>query len=191
MAILDANRVQEELRKVGIQIDDIFDLVNTKEPYSKAVPVLLSLLSEVSHDGVKEGIIRALAVKEAKGVAGKALIKEYKKTPKDKSLLLWAIGNTMEVVISENDIDDVLEIVTDKENGMSRQMFTVALGKVKSDKVEQALISLLDDDEISPHVLDALGRLKSQKAKPKISELTNHQKPLIRKEARKALKKIK
>ncbi len=191
MAVLDTNRVQEELGKVGVQIEDIFDLVNTKEPYPKAIPVLLNLLSEVSHDGVKEGIIRALAVKEAKGVAGKVLIKEYKKTPKDKSLLLWAIGNTMEVVISDDDIEDVLEIVADKENGISRQMFTVALGKVKSDRVEQALISLLDDDEISPHVLDALGRLKSQKAKSKISELTNHQKPLIRKEAQKALKKIK
>lgn len=190
-AVLDANRVQEELGKIGVQIDDIFDLVNTKEPYPKAVPVLLNLLSEVSHDGIKEGIIRALAVKEAKGVAGKSLIKEYKKTPKDKSLLLWAIGNTMEVVISDDDIDDVLEIVADKENGISRQMFTVALGKVKSERSEQALISLLDDDEISPHVLDALGRLKSKKAKSKINELTNHQKPLIRKEAQKALKKIK
>lgn len=191
MTVLDANIVQEELGKVGIHIDDIFDLVNTKEPYPKAVPVLLSLLSAVSHDGVKEGIIRALAVKEAKGVAGKALIEEYKRTPKDKSLLLWAIGNTMEVVVSDDDVDDILEIVTDKENGVSRQMFTVALGKVKSERVEQALINLLDDDEISPHVLDALGRLKSQKAKPKINELTNHQKPLIRKEAQKALKKIK
>lgn len=191
MAVLDANRVREELGKVDIQIDDIFDLVNTKKPYPKAIPILLNLLSEVSHDGVKEGIIRALAVKEAKGVAGKALIKEYKKTSKDKSLLLWTIGNTMEVVISDDDIDDVLDIVADKENGISRQMFTVALGKMKSDRVEQALISLLDDDEISPHVLDALGKLKSQKAKSKISELTNHQKPLIRKEAQKALKKIK
>ena len=191
MAVLDTNRVREELRKVDIQIDDIFDLVNMKKPYPRAIPVLLHLLSEVSHDGVKEGIIRALAVKEAKGVAGKALIKEYKKTSKDKSLLLWAMGNTMEVVISDDDIDDVLEIVADKENGISRQMFAAALGKVKSDRVEQALIGLLDDEEISPHVLDALGKLKSQKAKSKISELTNHQKPLIRKEAQKALKKIK
>ena len=191
MAVLDANRVQEKLGKIGIQINDIFDLVNTKEPYPKAIPVLLNLLSEVSYDGIKEGIIRALAVKESKGVAGKALIEEYKKTPKDKSLLLWAIGNTMEVVISDDDIDDILEIVTDKENGISRQMFTVALGKVKSDRAEQALINLLDDDEISPHALDALGRLKSQKAKSKINELINHQKPLIRKEAQKALKKIK
>ena len=190
MTALDTNRIKKELLKIGIQVDDIFDLVNTKKPYPKAIPVLLYLLGEVSHDRLKEGIIRALAVKEAKGLAGKVLIDEYKKTPKNKLLLLWAIGNTMEVVISDNDIDDVLEIVADKDNGMSRQMFVIALGKMKSARVEQALIDLLNDEEISPHVLDALGRQKSLKARAKINKLTNHSKPLIRKEAQKALKKI-
>ena len=190
MAVSDVSRVQQELQSVGILINDIYDLVNTKEAYPEAIPVLIKLLSEVSHDGVKEGIIRALAVKEAKGVAGHVLINEFKKTPNDKSLLKWAIGNTMEVVISDEDIDDVLEIITNKENGLSRQMFITALGKVKSKRVEQVLIDLLDDDEISPHVLEALGKLKSQSAKTKIKEMIDHKKPLIRKEAQKALKKI-
>jgi HEAT repeat protein len=70
-------------------------------------------------------------------------------------------------------------------------MFIVALGKIKSEIAEDVLINLLDDYEVLPYVLDALGRMKSKKAKHKISILTNHSKTLIRKEAQKALNKIK
>lgn len=69
-------------------------------------------------------------------------------------------------------------------------MFVAALGKVKSEKSENILINLLDDDEVTPQALEALGRMKSKKAKDRILMLTNHPKALIRKEALKAFKKI-
>lgn len=189
--ITDIERIKKELQTVGIYVNDIYDLVNTTEPYPKAIPILVNLLKEgLTHDGVKEGVIRALAVKEARGIAGPILIKEYYKIPKDKMLLRWAVGNTMEVVITENELESVLKIVNNKENGMSRQMFVVALGKVKSESAELTLIDLLSDDEVAAHALEVLGTLKSKKAKNKIVELLNHPKPLIRKEAQKALKKI-
>lgn len=189
--IKDIERVKKGLQTVGISFSDIYDLVNTTEPYPEAIPVLINLLKEgLTHDGVKEAIIRALAVKEARGIAGSILIEEYFKIPEDKMLLRWAVGNTMEVVITENELESVLNIVKNKENGMSRQMFVVALGKVKSKRAELALIDLLNDDEVAAHALEALGVLKSKKAKIKITGLLNHTKPLIQKEAQKALKKI-
>ncbi|MNL32232.1 hypothetical protein D3C87_1540690 [compost metagenome] len=69
-------------------------------------------------------------------------------------------------------------------------MFVFALGKIKSAEVEDVLINLLNDDEVIAHALIALGKIKSQKAKDKIAILTDHPKPLVRKEAQKALKKI-
>lgn len=189
----DELRISNALREVGISINTIYDLVNTNNPYPKAIPILIDFLEnkKVQHNQVIEGIIRALAVKEAVSIANRHLIKLYNESVKEDATFCWAIGNTVDAIVCDDDIDDVIKIVKDKSNGVSRQMFVLALGKVKSVKAEQALISLLDDDEVSPHALDALGRLKSQKAKSKISELTNHQKPLIRKEAQKALKKIK
>ncbi|WP_211518722.1 HEAT repeat domain-containing protein [Flavobacterium humi] len=188
---MDANTIKDELKKVGISINDIYDLVNTKESYPLAIPVLLDLLQKGIEDvKIKEGIIRALAVKEAIGKASPILIEEYHKIAKDKMMLRWAIGNTIYVTITENDVDSILQIVQDDENGMSRQMFVLALGKVKSEKAEDILIKLLDDEELTPHALEALGRLKSKKAKSKIEILTKHPKSLIKKEAEKALKKI-
>lgn len=192
ITISEVETVKTELSKVGVLIDDIYDLVNTKEPYPIAIPVLLNLLKNgIEHIGIREGIIRALAVKEAIGVANPVLFEEYNKTPKDKMLLKWAIGNTVYTTITEDYIEKVIAIVKDKSNGMSRQMFVLALGKIKSTDTENVLIELLDDNEVCPHALDALGRLKSTKAIGKITSLLTHSNSLIKKEALKALKKIK
>ncbi len=185
------DRLLTELNKVGIIIDDIYDLVNTNVPYPEAVPILIKFLKDgISHQGIKSGVIRALAVPEAKGKIGTILLNEFYNTPTDNISLRWTIGNTMEVVISEEDIDEVIKIVGDKVNGMSRQMFALALGKIPSEKSEDVLIQVLNDDEIAPHALEALGKLKSKKAKDKILKLTSHSNSLIKKEAKKALKKI-
>ncbi len=188
------NLIQKELLNVGIQIDNIYDLVNTRESYPEAIPVLLSLIASQVVEDIKEreGIVRALAVKEAVGKAGTILINEYNRTSIEHKYYRWAIGNTMCVVIVKEDLESVLQIVSNKKNGMSRQMFVMALGKLKSekDRSEDTLISLMDDDEVAPHALDALGKLRSKKAADKIRTLINHDRPLIRKEAVKALKRI-
>jgi HEAT repeat protein len=185
------NELKSELNKVGIYINDIYDLVNTSDPYPAAIPVLLKVLREGIMDvKIKEGIIRALAVKEAVGKVGPALFAEYNSLPKENIMLRWAIGNTIYKTITKKDIEYVLPIVQDKENGISRQMFVVALGKVKSEEAEEVLINLLDDEEVIPHALEALGKMKAKRAFEKITMLTNHSKPLIKKEALKALKKI-
>ena len=164
-----------KLNKTISQDDfDIYDLVNTSKPYPEAIPVLTQLLKEgITNSRNREGIIRALAVPKSKGKIGSLLIEEFYKTPSDNILLRWAIGNTMEVVISDEDIVDVIKIVADKSNGISRQMFALALGKIPSKESENVLIQVLDDEEIAPHAIEALGKLKSRKAKTKILWIKN------------------
>ena len=185
-------KVRETLLKVGISVNDIWDLVNTKESYPEAIPVLTNLLrTEILDDRSKEGIVRALAVKEAKGKIGKVLIDEFHKTPKEKKATLgWAIGNTFEVIVTRDDLEGVLEIVKNKENGMAREMFVLALGKIKCEQSEDVLIDLLDDDGVVRHALSALGKLKSLKAKGKISQLLYHPSSVVRKKAQAILNKL-
>jgi hypothetical protein len=55
----------EDLRAVGLSASSAWDLVNSKEPYSQAVPVLLKHLQRPYSDRIREGIARALAIPQA------------------------------------------------------------------------------------------------------------------------------
>lgn len=179
-----------DLNLAGLNVSSVWDLVNSNSKYPNAVPILLTHLIKDYSEKNKEGIVRALAVKEAIGKVNPILIAEYNRTSKDKTFLRWAIGNAIYTTIIEEDVESILPIVQDETNGTSRQMFVSALGTVKSEKAEDVLITLLDEGEVMLQALEALGRMGSKKAKDKISILTNHPKALIRKESQKALKKI-
>lgn len=151
-----------ELKVIGIDIQSIWDLVNTKSNYKPAIPILVEHLSKPYHIKNKEGIVRALAVKEAKGVACRAIIDEYNKAPKDNFHYRWTFGNTMAVIMTADYIDDVLAIVQDESNGESRDMFVRALGNTKSPKVKETLQQLLKDKNktISKEAQKALKKIK-------------------------------
>lgn len=185
------NEIKKELATVGIFINDIYDLVNSKEPYPAAIPVLIDLIDKDFEDiKEKEGVVRALAVKEAIGKANSKLIEEYNRVSKDLAFYRWAIGSTIYYTVTEDAVDGILLIVQNRDNGISRQMFVAALGKVKSYKAEDTLIMLLDDEDVLSQTIEALGRIKSKKAKEKIEMLSNHPKLLIKKEVQKALKRL-
>lgn len=150
-----------DLNTVGVKVTSVWDLVNAASSYKAGIPILINHLSKPYHNKIKEGIIRALAVNEAKGLAGAVLLEEFYKIPIENKNLRWIIGSTMEIVITEKDIDEIVNIVKNKANGMSRQMFIVALGKVKSEKVIQVLSELLKDKEVAPYASETLKKIKS------------------------------
>lgn len=56
--------VVADLRRVGVYVDSVWDLVNTTEPYMNALPVLMDHLERGGYPGrVMESLGRALAVK--------------------------------------------------------------------------------------------------------------------------------
>jgi hypothetical protein len=139
-----------DLAKIGIYAD-IWDLVNTSASYPDAIPILVKHLSRPYHHRNKEGIVRALAVKEAKGIANNAIMEEYRKAPKEdpgnpwKFHFRWAFGNTMRVIVTEDDLEQLIDIVLDETNGDSRDMFVRALAKLKSPRVREVLNQLAAD----------------------------------------------
>jgi hypothetical protein len=73
-----------DLAAVGLSLNSSWELVSIREPYRAAVPVLLAWLdrAEVDVPGserskFREGLVRSLAVKEARGVAAPALLREF------------------------------------------------------------------------------------------------------------------
>lgn len=135
----------DEVLKAGIRIKSVWDFVNTADRYAEAIPILIKHLSCPYDRRTKEGIVRALAVKEAKGLANKEIIEEYHKAPNEDHHFRWAFGNTMSVIVTKDDLDELIEIVTDESNGESRTGFIEALAKIKSPKVIEVLHQLEND----------------------------------------------
>lgn len=190
---IDETDLLIDIRNVGLIISSVWDLVNSRERYPQVIPILVEHLFKPYHKRNKEGIIRALTVKEARGKAGRALIAEFYKTPKSETNYRWAIGNAMAIVMSSEDEKDVLEIVKDKSNGEARDMFVRGLSRSKSTATEHVLIDLLDDEDdlVVIEAIKSLWKLKSNKAMEKIYSLLHHSSPAIKKEAQKVLNKLK
>jgi len=190
--MIDIDRIYKELENAGVNTAKYSSLLAISESYSKAIPVFVEFFKNEEFDSMrtKEMLVRALTVKEAKGIVNEILISEYHKYPeKGFESYRWAIGNTFTAIITKEDEDNIIDIVSNKSNGNSRQMFVYALKAIKSIRVENTLIDLLDDRDVTGHAIYALGCMKSQKAKAKIEFLLNDKSAYIRREAKKALKK--
>tara|TARA_R110002096_G_scaffold303080_11_gene498096 strand:- start:4394 stop:4771 length:378 start_codon:yes stop_codon:yes gene_type:complete len=107
-----------EIRKVGYHIDSVYDLVNnTPHPflerkftgsYPLAYPILIKHLNKPYPPLIKEGIVRALAVKDASKVAKQPLLEEFYKD--NNKFVKWAIANTLKCYMGKAERDKYPEI---------------------------------------------------------------------------------
>lgn len=187
----------DDLNAVGYPVKDLSDLVNSKQPYPAAVPVLVHWLESLDardvsrHKDDVEFAVRALAVREARGLAGPLLMRLFRDVSDPTGMgLRWTVGNTLEVVADGSMANDLIALATDKTYGRAREMVVLGLARLQSPDAERALIELLNDDEVAGHAVIALGKLRSRAAAPAISRLLLNDKLWVRKEAKKALARI-
>lgn len=153
----------------------------------------IRLLPEMRHPRIKEGIARALTVKEAAAVTPE-LIREFKRvesrTPQEESAK-WAIGNAIATTARESDIPDVIELMADTRHGIARAMLPLALGRTKTHK-KQAIATLLSalNDELVPQAARMLAKMGVTEAVAPLQRLLLHQNRDIQIAARKALKRL-
>jgi HEAT repeat protein len=133
-------------------------------------------------------IVHALTVKGFTE-ATEPLINEFNTTVLDSSYK-WSIGNAFSIILDKRYEDEYIKIIKDKKHGDARQMVTIALGKLKSEKAIPVLISLLDDEDVNGHVVMALGYYKRPELKKYIEPFLTYKKAWIRKAAKSALNKI-
>ena len=183
-----------ELQQKGIFIKSIWDLVNSKKPYPQIIEILIKHLSFGYHHRTKEGIVRSLIVKEAKGKATEALMREFQNTANDKVSLRWIIGYAIGYLMKKEDVNWVVAAVLDNNNKDCRSGMILPLVKIKSEKAEDVLLKLLNQTDIEPGVIiqsiKGLSLLKSKAAKEVISYYLNHSNKDFKKNAKIALHKI-
>ena len=181
----DNETVVAALREVGVYASSVFDLVNSSDSYSSAIPVLLDFLPKRLDKNIREGIARALTVKEARGKAAKPLIRAFR-NEKDP-YVRWAIANALTVVAEKDDLAAIATLARNKKYGKSREMLAIALGSLKDPRATPVLIELLDDEEIAGHAISGLRKLKPKEARRHVERFLDHPRYWVREEAKKAL----
>jgi len=170
------------------EINDLNHLRHLKLTHKVLVPLLLKYLHEFRTINFKNLVVNALKVKGFYD-ATETLINEFNTTDLIDSYK-WSIGDAFSIILDERYEDEYIKIVKNIKNGTSRQMVTIALGKLKSDKAIPVLISLLDDEEVNGHVVIALGYYKKPEFRKYIEPFLTHKKAWIRAQAKAAIKKL-
>jgi HEAT repeat protein len=190
--MISSEEIISKLNSSGISILELDSLLSRNRNYPEAVPIIIEFLENFEElcDNDLEVLIRALAIKEAKGKANSMLISIFLSLPLEKSSLQWSIGNTMEVIMNDKDVPSILQIVRNKAYGKSRQMFVLGLSKFKKPEVESTLIELLQDDDVALHALSSIGRQKAIAAISEIELVKNKYNSFFKRKAEKILDKL-
>lgn len=146
----------EELRRAGFEIDSAWDLVNISTPYPDALPILLQHLERRYPDRVREGIARALAVRDARSLWDR-LVSVYVREPagtdaKDGLAVAVAAAADDEV------LDQVIALAKDPQHGMSRLFLLRPLERSQAARAQAGLEELATDPELSAEVSAILER---------------------------------
>ncbi len=142
----------EELRSAGLDIDSVWDLVNTAERYPDAIPVLFEHLHKPYPEKIVEGILRALAVPESKS-GWRDLLSVFEAAPsKDSGGLRWAAGCALGAAADDGVIAEVMRIVSDLDYGFDRATLLPALGRSHDARASMLLHELRADPVIGKEV---------------------------------------
>jgi hypothetical protein len=150
----------DALRKVGITVKSVWDLVNSGAEYPKAIPVLVSHLMKTEYDPLtREGIARALTTTAAKKLAWDALVSAFQKErEKSSTSVKWPLANALAFHFDRSKVDMVADLVRDKRHGENRVALIEALARVRDPRVPLLLSELVDDPEVSSYAEQALRR---------------------------------
>jgi hypothetical protein len=152
-----------DIRSVGIDVDSVWDFVNTADKYPAAIPVLLRHLTLPYRKRIKEGIIRALTVNYAGPDVLCELIRQFRNETDDRAnSLKWVLGNAISEVATPADADTIVGLATDPSHGEARDMITQRLPRVVKDKarLREVLQKLMLDKQLEQYARRASrGRL--------------------------------
>ena len=170
----DEEELRAALRAAGIRDDDFgffardIPEAGIRAPrfdFEAAAPVLVDWLPRVKTALVKERIVRSLTgEKTATPLALEPLVAEFRRA--DDHGLKWAIGNALATLADDSIADELVDLARDRRHGRSREMLMDALARTKDERALDALVDLVDDDDVAGHAISALRRLGPKSSLP-------------------------
>jgi hypothetical protein len=122
--------ILDDLAEVGCEVNSVWDLVNSGENYSAVIPVLSKHLQGSYNPRILEGIIRALTVPDARGVAARQILDELERRGDESpSELRWALANALAVVADKSMVDEIKGMAADPRYEDVHERLKLALEK--------------------------------------------------------------
>jgi HEAT repeat protein len=182
-----------DLAKANIPVKSLAELRRGRYGGPTVLAILVDWLRRVTYRPLKRDIIATLGSRWARPLAAGPLVEEFRRIdPSDDSgdaSLRWAISDALERVADESILDGVVEIATSREHGVHRGPAVVALGNMGKarDRVVPLLIDLLQDRDVAGYAVMGLGKLKASEALYAIEPFAKHPEGWVRREAKKAI----
>jgi hypothetical protein len=148
----------DELRQVGLQIHDVWDLVNRPNNYDVAVPILLRHLGKDYCDRNLEGIGRALAIPSSRAYWTE-IVKRFKEI--DGGHFVGAkqgLAVAVAKAVTRETLGELIELLRDERHGNSRLLVLDGLKRFRGADVSAVLKEL----SVDPLFAHSLGRRKQR-----------------------------
>lgn len=147
----------QDLAKCGLPVESVWDLVNSRNNYDHALPVLMNHLTRPYSPGVREGIARAVAIPAAAPEWMRlASLYASEENSRVKDGLAVAIATSARA----EHADALISLAQDHRNGQSRVLLLRAIARL-GEKGRKALEMFEFDPELEKEariVLRKLGR---------------------------------
>ena len=110
---------------------------------------------------------------------------------------IWRIGEDIRQILSKNPklknneklFECLLEIATNKNAKRGRQSFILLFGSIKQSKHSEKLITQINDEFVSGHIIDTIYKMKTGNYSNEIKPFCNNKFAWIRNTAKKYIKK--
>ncbi|HEV2135966.1 MAG TPA: hypothetical protein VGR47_17140 [Terracidiphilus sp.] len=142
----------EDLAKVGLQVDTVWDLVNTSSPYSNALPVLLDHLQRPYPDEVREGIARALAVRSTRPIGWRILVNEFCKTASSNKGVKDGLAAALSGASDNTVLPELVALAKDQRHGDSRLLLLIGIRRSRRPEAKAAVAELARDPVLAKEI---------------------------------------
>lgn len=161
----------EELQAAGFNVESAWDLFNRKEPWNKrerikpyveALPILLKHLGRDYPPAIRDGIARAMAMRESR-FAWYDLVRFYRDEAPNRAKggLAVAVAEAADASV----LDELIALVKDHTLGSSRVLLLSALARSTDSKARATLMELGADPQLGQETQAILKRLRSKQAR--------------------------
>ncbi|WP_155764548.1 hypothetical protein [Mycobacterium intracellulare] len=192
--------MKRELDAAGIPEDTVWELVNSRNDYPQAVPIVIDWLQhldervppEEDRRAWRAGLIRNLITKHAKGnrAAIDILFHQFEIEPPLSNLELEAAGFALAEICERSDFGRVADLIRAERDFPTKSVLVQWLGQIKTDEAKELAVSQLSKPATRIPAMRALVRQKASGVRDAVAAYLNDEHEVFRKEARKTLDKL-